>query len=104
VICDYNPILGDTRPLVVPYDKQLRRDESHYSPLYFGCSIAALQHLAAEKGYTFIGANANGINAFFVKNELASSILPLLKAQKNFPSRHRDSRDQNGTLSYVGGP
>jgi hypothetical protein len=102
VICEYNPILGDTRPLGSPYDKDFRRDKSHYSHLYFGFSIAALEHLAAEKGYTFLGTNANGINAFFVKNELASSILPLPKASKAFPSRHRDSRDQNGTLCHVG--
>ena len=103
VVCEYNPILGDTRPIVVPYDPDFRRDKSHYSHLYFGCSVAALRQLAAEKGYTFLGTNANGINAFFVKNDLAGSVLPLLKAQKAFPSRHRDSRDRDGSLSYAGG-
>lgn len=103
VVCEYNPILGDTRPIVVPYDPDFRRDKSHYSHLYFGCSVAALRQLAAEKGYTFLGSNANGINAFFVKNDLAGSVLPLLKAQKAFPSRHRDSRDRDGSLSYAGG-
>jgi hypothetical protein len=103
VVCEYNPILGDTRPLVVPYDREFRRDKGHYSHLYFGCSVTALQRLAIEKGYSFLGTNANGINAFFVKNELASAVLPLLKARKAFPSRHRDSRNRDGTLSYAGG-
>ena len=103
VICEYNPILGDTRPVVVPYDPKFYRFDAHYSGLYFGSSIAALKHLAKEKGYTFLGTNSNGINAFFVKDALADKVLPLLKEQKAFPSRHRDSRDKAGNLSFTGG-
>jgi len=103
VDCKYNPILRDARPLVVPSDKDFGRDKSRYSHLYFGCLVAALQHLAADEGYTFLGTNTKGINAFFVKNQLASSGLPLLKARSAVPSRHRDSRDRDGTLSYAGG-
>ena len=68
-----------------------------------GCWVIAPQHLAAEKGYTCLGTHGKGLNAFFVKNELASSILPLRKTRTAFPSRHRDSRNQNGVLSYVSG-
>lgn len=103
VICEYNSILGDTRPIVVPYEPRFRRQKSHPSWLYFGCSIAALKRLAAEKGYTFVGTNSHGINAFFVKDSLAQSVLPLLKTQKAFPSRHRDSRDEDENLSFAGG-
>jgi len=104
VICEYNPIFGDTRAVTVPYDPEFRRFDAHYSGLYFGASIAALKHLGARKGYTFIGTNANGINAFFVKDSLAAPLLQLIEAPKAFPSRHRDSRDQHGRLSFAGGP
>jgi hypothetical protein len=103
VICEYNPIFGDTRAVAVPYVPEFRRFDAHYSGLYFGASIAALKHLATRKGYTFVGTNANGINAFFVKNDLAAPLLQLIEAPKAFPSRHRDSRDQQGRLSFTAG-
>ena len=103
VICEYNPILGDTRAVVVPYAPTFRRFEAHHSGLYFGASIGALRHLAAAKGYAFLGTNANGINAFFIRNDLADSILPLIKEKKAFPSRHRDSRGPAGRLTFAGG-
>jgi hypothetical protein len=103
VICEYNPIFGDTRAVTVPYDSAFRRFDAHYSGLYFGASIAALKHLGSRKGYTFVGTNTNGINAFFVKDSLAVPLLQLIEAAKAFPSRHRDSRDQHGRLSFAGG-
>ncbi len=103
VVCEYNPIFGDTRAIAVPYASDFRRLEAHHSGLYFGASIAALRHLAAKKGYGFVGTNANGINAFFVRDDLADAVLPLIERPKAFPSRHRDSRDETGALSFTGG-
>jgi hypothetical protein len=103
VICEVNPILGDMRPVTVPYDPNFQRFHAHYSGLYFGASIAALRHLAQRKGYTFLGTNSNGINAFFVRNELVHYIGPLLEETRAYPSRHRDSRNRNGQLSFAAG-
>jgi hypothetical protein len=103
VICEVNPILGDRHAVTVPYDPAFRRFKSHYSGLYFGASIGALNHLAGEKGYTFLGTSLSGINAFFVKNELAGAIAPLLEEIRAFPSRHRDSRNIAGHLSFAAG-
>ena len=103
VICEYNPILGDRRTISIPYDPGFQRFAVHCSGLYFGCSIAALRHLAKQKGYAFVGTNSNGINAFFVRNELAESVLRRIRRVKAFPSRHRDSRDRNGELTFVRG-
>ena len=103
VVCEYNPILGDKNPIAVPYSPNFHRLEAHYSGLYFGASIAALRHLAGKKGYRFLGTNANGINAFFVRDDMADSVLPLIQTPKAFPSRHRDSRDESGALSFTGG-
>jgi len=103
VVCEYNPVFGDTRPISVPYSATFRRLEAHHSGLYFGASIAALRLLAEKKGYRFLGTNANGINAFFVRNDLADSVLPLIDTTRAYPSRHRDSRDGTGALSFTGG-
>lgn len=103
VVCEYNPILGDTRAITVPYDPKFTRFAGHYCGLYFGASIAALKHLAERKGYAFVGTNSNGINAFFVKESLAAPVLEKLEEVRAFCSRHRDSRDENARLSFVGG-
>jgi hypothetical protein len=103
VVCEYNPILGDMRAITVPYNPKFTRFAGHYSGLYFGASIAALKHLAARKGYAFVGTNSNGINAFFVKERLAAPVLEKLREVRAFCSRHRDSRDRSTELSFTGG-
>lgn len=103
VSCEVNPVLGDMRPVTVPYDPAFQRFNAHWSGLCFGASIAALKHLAAEKGYRFVGTTSTGINAFFVREDLAAPVLERLENLRAYPSRHRDSRDKEGRLSHVGG-
>lgn len=103
VICEVNPVFGDTRAVTVPYDPAFRRFISHHSGLHFGASIAALIHLAGKKGYRFVGTSSTGINAFFVKDELARPVLDLIETVKAFPPRHRDSRDESGRMTFLSG-
>ena len=103
VVCEFNAVLGNAEPIAVPYKASFRRLDGHFSGLYFGCSIGALQHLANEKGYQFVGTNSHGVNAFFVRNDLAAPVLGLLRERRAFPSRTRESRDASGRLSYVRG-
>jgi hypothetical protein len=39
---------------------------------YYGASLASLTALARKKGYTLVGTNSTGVNAFFVRDDLAS--------------------------------
>jgi len=103
LVVEYNPILGDTVPVTVPYDSGFRRFDAHYSGLYFGASIGAVRHAAEEKGYRFVGTCSNGINAFFVLEEQFSVLEPKLSNITAYPSRHRDSRDRDGALSHTAG-
>jgi hypothetical protein len=103
VVCECNPILGDTAPIVVPYNPAFTRFAAHYSGLYFGTSVAALRFLAEQRGYEFLGTNLNGINSFFVRKDLAVHVRPLLRNIRAYPALHRDSRDPQGQLSYVRG-
>jgi len=51
---------------VIPYDPQFCWDGTDY----FGASLLALVKLALKKGYTLVGCDSNGINAFFVRDAL----------------------------------
>ena len=64
VVIEYNSLFG-LRPIAVPYKEDFERTVAHYSNLYYGASLGALQHLAQKKGYLLLGSNVLGHNAFF---------------------------------------
>ena len=103
LICEYNPILGDLHAITVPYHPEFDRLQAHHCGLYFGASIKAVRQLAEQKGYSFAGTCSNGINAFFVRNDIFGSISDKISCKKAFPSRHRDARDQEGNLVFTAG-
>ncbi|MGZ6253083.1 MAG: hypothetical protein ACXWM1_08440 [Candidatus Binataceae bacterium] len=103
VVCEYNGVFGDRRPISIPYDPNFSYHSAHFSGQYFGCSIAALRYLASQRGYTFVGTGLNGVNAFFVRNDLAERILPLIGAFPETTPRFRGCRDQNGALTFARG-
>ena len=104
VILEYNAVFGSERKITVPYADDFRRTKSHYSNLYFGASLAALTHLANRKGYTLVGTTSAGVNAFFVRNDLMNDSLESHTAGSAFTlSRARESRDQQGNLTFLGG-
>jgi hypothetical protein len=103
LICEYNAIFG-ARKISVPYEANLSRTRKHHSNLYFGASLSAIVHLAHKKGYSLVGTNSNGCNAFFVRNDLVNEKIEVLTAEQAFlPSKIRQSRDKQGNLSYLGG-
>ena len=104
ILCvEVNPIFGDRYELTVPYAPEFNRFDLHYSGLCFGTSISAVKRLAKEKGYEFVGTCSNGINAFFVRRDLYSRIENRIEKRIAWPALHRDSRDEEGNLSYTPG-
>lgn len=103
LVCEYNPIFGDRWPVSIPYQPDFTRFAGHHCGLYFGASLQALKHWAGRNGYGFAGTCSNGINAFFVRNDLFPHIQGKLARLRGFPSRHRDARDSQGRLVYTGG-
>lgn len=68
VIVEYNGALG-------PFsDWKMKYDEAHFwdgsKGINFGSSLHALELLGKEKGYSLVGCNLTGVNAFFVRNDL----------------------------------
>jgi len=103
LVIEYNPILGDRHPVVVPYREDFARLKAHCCGLYFGASIAALVALAKRKGYVFVGTCSSGINAFFVRSDLFGCIDDRITEKQAWPSVHRDSRDEAGRLTHTRG-
>ncbi len=105
VIAEYNSVFGAQRAITVPYDPAFNRTKAHYSNLYWGASLAALAHVGRSKGYAFIGSNLAGNNAYFVHESYLGrgGIVAVPPEQGYVESRFRESRDQQGRLTHLGG-
>jgi hypothetical protein len=105
VIVEYNSVFGARQAITVPYDPAFNRTKAHYSNLYWGASLSALASLARSKGYAFVGSNLAGNNAYFVDESYLGrgGIVALTPEQGYVESRFRESRDERGGLTYLGG-
>jgi hypothetical protein len=102
IIMEYNALFGPERAITVPYDAAFSRRAKHYSELYFGASLAALEHLARQKGYALVCTESAGVNAFFVRNDLAGGDVQALSAALAYSPTHvRQSRNTEGMLDYL---
>lgn len=102
VILEYNSILGIDQAITTPYDKSFCRNEAHHSNLYFGASLRALYQLSTDKGYSFIGCNSAGNNAYFVrKDKLNNNVREVSLEDGYVASKFRESRDKEGQLNYL---
>jgi hypothetical protein len=102
VVCEYNSLFG-LSPVSVPYSEGFFRTKAHYSNLYFGASLGALCFLAKQKGYSFVGSNSAGCNAFFVRNDVSKGLRSLSPEDGYVLSRFRESRDKDGKLTFLRG-
>jgi hypothetical protein len=100
LICEYNAMFGDLQPVSVPYDPDF---QIHDSMIYFGASIGAMRRVAERKGYSFIGTCSNGVNAFFVRNDLVHHLDGKLAQRIAHPTLHRCCVDEAGGLATRSG-
>lgn len=103
VIVEYNSIFGADRAITIPYKSDFERSKVHYSNLHWGASLKALCILAEEKGYYFVGSNSAGNNAYFVRKDKIGSLKPIHARDGYVVSQFRDSRDEDGHLSFKTG-
>lgn len=68
VVIEYNASVDPEATVSVP------RDDDHVwdGTDYFGASIGALRHLGRDRGYRLVHTDSAGVNAFFVREDLAS--------------------------------
>ncbi len=100
VIMEYNSIFGNKAAISVPYDDQFYVTNAHYSNLYFGASLKAMCSLAAKKGYSFVGSNTNGNNAYFVRNDKMGALKAISAEQGYVAAKFRQNRDESGKLTF----
>lgn len=101
IVVEYNSKFGSEKAITIPYKEDFVWTKAHYSNLYFGASILAFCDLAQEKGYSFVGSNSAGNNAYFVKNEFLKGLTPLSAKEGYVESKFRQSRDENGNLNFL---
>jgi hypothetical protein len=77
LIMEYNALFGPTRAVTLPNEPPPRDRPKGYS----GASLAALEKLARRKGYRLVFCEQMGVNAFFVRNDLAVGIPGLTPEQ-----------------------
>ena len=107
IVVEYNPLLGHRLPVSVPRDDGFDRRRAHPSWLYYGASLRAWIHLFHGNGFTFVGTNRQGNNAFFCPSARLAEIplaTPELEDLTRFVDwRVRESRGDDGRLSYLSG-
>lgn len=104
LVLEYNSVFGFERSITVPYDPGFYRSAAHHSNLYYGASLRSLYELSANKGYAFIGCNSAGNNAYFVRRDKLNSVVTEVSLERGYVmSKYRESRNQNGHLTYLSG-
>jgi hypothetical protein len=84
VVMEYNASIPPSRSLTVPYDSNMSWDGSDY----FGASLLALARLGTSKGYTLICCESEGINAFFVRNDLLGKNFEIKSVEEIYRPPH----------------
>ena len=103
VVVEYNSLFGADRAVTSPYERGFDRARAHFSNLYWGASLKALALLGERKGYRLVGANSAGNNVYFVRRDRSNGLPTPTVADCYVESRYRESRDEAGNLTYLGG-
>ena len=105
VVVEYNPLFGRTHEVTVPREDSFDRTSKHESWLYYGASLLAFVGELKKKGFTFVGTNRVGNNAFFVSSGDAGLIpfQPDPLDTSFYDWRIRESRDSAGNLNFLSG-
>lgn len=102
VVIEYNARFGPDRAVTIPYDPHFVRSQAHPSTLYFGASLRALHLLARRKGYSFVGCNSFGSNAFFVRDDLLVEPLRAQSVEEGYvAAQFREGRDATGARLFA---
>jgi len=101
VVIEYNYRFGADNAVTIPYDANFVRQKAHYSMIYFGASLKALVNLGKKKGYSFVGCNSNGLNAFFVRTDILGDLKVLTAEGGYVLGKFREARNKDGRISFL---
>jgi hypothetical protein len=86
VVIEYNAALGPSQSWIHPYETNRMWDGTQA----FGASLKAFEHLGRKFGYSLVGCDITGINAFFIRDDLIGDhFTPPFTAENHFePPRY----------------
>ena len=94
VIIEYNSFFGSNISATIKYNSKFSWDHRN-NKSYYGASLKALEKLGKQKKYILVGVDKNGVNAFFVRNDLAKYInLKSKKTEEIFLDNKREIRNK----------
>lgn len=103
IVAEYNANVGPEERRTIAYDPQFVWTGTDY----YGASLGALAALGEDKGYVLAGCESLGVNAFFVRSDLATGRITSKKPREAFrPPRfgarkNGHPRDPSRTLVEV---
>jgi len=98
IVIEYNAMFGPDVSVTVPYRPDFAWDKAHWSWVYFEASLRGLVSKAEETGYTFVGCESHGANAFFVRKDVAGGLQQLSVEEGFVPSTAPVARTEEGSL------
>jgi hypothetical protein len=104
VVIEYNATFGYEAAITVPYEAAFERFSHHPSGFYHGASLLALEFLGARKGYSLVGCDSRGVNAFFVRDDVVGdlTVVPAAKAFRALAERgHLSQEAQWSTVATL---
>ena len=94
VVIEYNSFFGPNISAAIKYNSKFSWDHYNNKP-YYGASLKALEKLGKQKKYSLVGVDKNGVNAFFIRNDLAKNInLKSKKTKDIFLDNKREVRNK----------
>ncbi len=94
VVIEYNASFGSEKSVTIPYDPTFVWNSKKIPDMFFtGASLELLTRFAEKKGYVLVGCDSNGVNAFFVRNDVAEGVFfPASVTEAYFPHAVRTQR------------
>ena len=85
LVLEYNALFGPERRVTIPRDQPVESTPKGYN----GASLAAMASLAARKGYRLVTCENAGVNAFFLRADMATDVRAVSPAEAFKPLRSR---------------
>jgi hypothetical protein len=101
VVAEYNSLFGPVAKISTPYKDDFVRTVADPTNMYYGASIAALDHLAQVKGFSLVAGNSAGNNVFFVRNDLLGSLKRLTPQEAYVLASFREAHTKQGEVLHL---
>jgi len=101
VVIEYNAKFPPPHEWIMPYNPKHIWDGSEYQ----GASLSAMEKLGTKLGFQLVGTTMNGVNAFFVRNDLAKELFPKPATAENLYHSWRSRRyisSGHKCIKYIG--